>query len=124
MGQLAQTVGRRDEGKLPSQPANNPRGQYGVKSSNANNHYHEQAKAVTTLRSGKEVDNRVEREREEEIIRSSSKGKALAISVPQGDSSIPKSSESVPTAPYVPKAPYPTALADPSPFGKIGRAHV
>ena len=58
-------MGRRDEGKLPSQPVNNPRGQYGVELSNANDHCHEQAKAVTTLRSGKEVDNQVGREREE-----------------------------------------------------------
>ena len=82
MEQLAQTMGRRDEGKLPSQPVNNPRGQYGVESSNANDHYHEQPKAVTTLRNGKEVDNRVEREREEDIVRSPSKGKAPAMNVP------------------------------------------
>ena len=50
MGQLAQTVGRRDEGKLPSQPETNPKGQYGATSSKNHIHYHEQVQAVTTGR--------------------------------------------------------------------------
>ncbi|KAI5650808.1 hypothetical protein M9H77_36813 [Catharanthus roseus] len=48
IGQLANTISRRDEGKLPSHPIENPRA-----------NYHEQAKAVITLRSGKKVDNKV-----------------------------------------------------------------
>ena len=34
LGQLAQAVGKRDEGKLPSQPINNPKGQYEVEEFN------------------------------------------------------------------------------------------
>ncbi|KAI5659770.1 hypothetical protein M9H77_28563 [Catharanthus roseus] len=48
IGQLANTISRRDEGKLPSHLIENPRA-----------NYHEQAKAVITLRSGKKVDNKV-----------------------------------------------------------------
>ena len=81
MGQLAQSVGRRDEGKLPSQPVNNLRGKYGVESSNANNHFQEQAKAITTLRSGKEVDNKVEYQKDDEFVRFPDKGKAPAVNL-------------------------------------------
>ncbi|KAI5648402.1 hypothetical protein M9H77_34407 [Catharanthus roseus] len=48
IGQLANAISRRDEGKLPSHPIKNPR-----------TNYHEQAKAVITLRNGKLVDNKV-----------------------------------------------------------------
>ncbi|KAI5664218.1 hypothetical protein M9H77_23541 [Catharanthus roseus] len=48
-GQLANTISRRDEGKLPSLPIENPRA-----------NYYEQAKAVITLKNGKLVDNKVE----------------------------------------------------------------
>ncbi|KAF7815007.1 hypothetical protein G2W53_028976 [Senna tora] len=50
VGQLANTITRRDEGKLLSFPMENPRGQT----------YQEETKAVTTLRSGKIIDNKVE----------------------------------------------------------------
>ncbi|KAI5657990.1 hypothetical protein M9H77_26783 [Catharanthus roseus] len=48
LGQLANAISRRDEGKLPNHP---------VESTRAN--YHEQAKAVITLRNGKLVYNKV-----------------------------------------------------------------
>ncbi|KAI5668810.1 hypothetical protein M9H77_18663 [Catharanthus roseus] len=48
IGQLANAISRRDKGRLPSHLIENPR-----------TNYHEQAKAVITLRSGKEVDNKV-----------------------------------------------------------------
>ncbi|KAI5648878.1 hypothetical protein M9H77_34883 [Catharanthus roseus] len=48
IGQLANAISRRDEGKLPSHPIENPRA-----------NYHEQAKAVITLRNRKLVDNKV-----------------------------------------------------------------
>ncbi|KAF7841481.1 uncharacterized protein G2W53_003779 [Senna tora] len=48
VGQLANTIARRDEGKLPSFPMENPRGQT----------YQEETKAVITLRSGKIIDNK------------------------------------------------------------------
>ncbi|KAI5650045.1 hypothetical protein M9H77_36050 [Catharanthus roseus] len=48
IGQLANAISRRDEGKLPSHPIENPRA-----------NYHEQANAVITIRNGKLVDNKV-----------------------------------------------------------------
>ncbi|KAI5661213.1 hypothetical protein M9H77_20536 [Catharanthus roseus] len=48
IGQLANAISRRDEDKLPSHPIENPRA-----------NYHEQAKAVITLRNGRLVDNKV-----------------------------------------------------------------
>ncbi|KAI5650359.1 hypothetical protein M9H77_36364 [Catharanthus roseus] len=48
IGQLANAISRRDEGKLPSDLIENPRV-----------NYHEQAKAIITLKNGKLVDNKV-----------------------------------------------------------------
>ncbi|KAI5666870.1 hypothetical protein M9H77_16723 [Catharanthus roseus] len=48
IGQLANAISRRDEGKLPSHPIENPK-----------SNYHEQVKAVITLRNGKLIDNKV-----------------------------------------------------------------
>ncbi|KAI5664517.1 hypothetical protein M9H77_23840 [Catharanthus roseus] len=48
IGQLANAISRRDEGKLPSHPIENPRA-----------NYHAQANAVITIRNGKLVDNKV-----------------------------------------------------------------
>src|SRR5436190_18236558 len=47
MGQLASTVNQREPGRFPSQPEVNPR-------------EHEHAKAITTLRSGRLIDNKVD----------------------------------------------------------------
>ena len=91
-----------------------------MESSNTNNHYQEQAKAVITLRSNKEIDNEVEYQKEEKLVRSPDKGKAPTVNLSKGDSSPLPPPMSVPMAPYVSKAPYPTALADPTPFGKKG----
>ena len=48
MGQLANQLGERDKGKIPSQPVTNPKA-----------HKWEHAHAIVTLRSGKRVDNQV-----------------------------------------------------------------
>ena len=55
MGQLATSLSEREKGKFPSQPVANPKRQYEIGS----NSHHEQAKAITTLRSGRIVDNQV-----------------------------------------------------------------
>jgi hypothetical protein len=54
MGQLANYLGERDKGKLPSQAMNNPKA---CSIGNSSNHEHVQA--IVTLRSGKRVDNKV-----------------------------------------------------------------
>ncbi|KAI5652763.1 hypothetical protein M9H77_29950 [Catharanthus roseus] len=48
IGQLANSISRRDEGKLPTHPIENPRA-----------NHHEQVKAIITLRNGKLIDNKV-----------------------------------------------------------------
>ena len=55
MGQLATSLSEREKGKFPSQPVANPKGQYEIESSS----HHEQAKVITTLRSGRVVNNQV-----------------------------------------------------------------
>ncbi|KAG5547562.1 hypothetical protein RHGRI_013300 [Rhododendron griersonianum] len=58
IGQLANAFSEREEGKLPSQPVSNPRGQFQVDHQQAPNHYEEQAKAVIALRSGRVIETR------------------------------------------------------------------
>ncbi len=62
MGQLANALNKREEEKLPSQPVSNPRGQYMAQENQLNTIHHEQANALTTLRSGRVVDNKIGRE--------------------------------------------------------------
>jgi hypothetical protein len=59
VGQLANALNQRKEGKLPSQPVANPKGHYMVDGSASDSTPHEQVQAVTTLRSGRVVDNKV-----------------------------------------------------------------
>ena len=53
IGQLATTLSRREEGKLPSQPLSNPVRSYKAESSTSPANFPEQAKVVMTLRSGR-----------------------------------------------------------------------
>jgi hypothetical protein len=54
MGQLANHLGERDKGKLPSQAVNSPKA-----CSIGNSSNQEDVQAIVTLRSGKRVDNQV-----------------------------------------------------------------
>jgi hypothetical protein len=90
MGQLANTLNRREEGKLPSQPVVNPKGLYMVNEETS----HQHVQSITTLRSKKLVDNQVGDKKDEHT----------------------KVSET----PYVPRAPFPEWLKAPSHFGKQG----
>jgi hypothetical protein len=54
VGQLASHLGERDKGKLPSQPMNNPKA-CTIGNASTQEHSH----AIVTLRSGRQVDNRV-----------------------------------------------------------------
>ena len=53
IGQLATAFSRREEGKLPSQPINNPKGQYMAESSIGPEIFFEHVKSIMTLRSEK-----------------------------------------------------------------------
>ena len=59
IGQLANHVGEREREKFSSQPMPNPKGQFGIGSSFTPTHGQEHMLAITTLRSGKQVDNQV-----------------------------------------------------------------
>mgnify|MGYP006972309870 CR=1 FL=1 len=65
MSQNQQVV---NKGKLPAQPQPNLKGQMFIVASGTNDPYNEEAKAITTLRSGKIVDNKVEMPEEPKSI--------------------------------------------------------
>ncbi|KAI5678660.1 hypothetical protein M9H77_09610 [Catharanthus roseus] len=108
IGQLANAISRRDEGKLPSHPIENPRA-----------NYHEQAKAVITIRNGKLVDNKVgEPIKDSESNNNESKGISMTkierkIEKELASSSNFKTLESSATTLYKQKVPYPEALLPP-----------
>jgi hypothetical protein len=105
MGQMANTLNRREEGKLPSQPVINPKGLYMIDEESS----HQHVQSITTLRSGKLVDNQVERKKETPT----DKGKQV---ITETSTSADPSSD----MPYVPRAPFPERLKAPSHFGKQG----
>ncbi|KAI5677861.1 hypothetical protein M9H77_08811 [Catharanthus roseus] len=100
---------RREEGRLPSHPIENPK-----------TNYHEQAKAVITLRSRKEVDNKVgepikynelnENETEEIDIETKIEKN---VEKELASSSKYKTPEPSPVTSYKPKIPFPQALLPP-----------
>jgi AICAR transformylase/IMP cyclohydrolase PurH len=63
MGQMANTLNRMEEGKLPSQPVVNSKGHYMVEASTSN---HQQVLAITTLRSGRRFENHVQEKEDEQ----------------------------------------------------------
>jgi hypothetical protein len=113
---MANTLNRREEGKLPSQPVVNPKGLYMV---NATSHL-EQVESITTLRSGKLVDNQVENKRDEhtEVSETLQRDKGKQVIKDTSSSADPISEE-----PYVPKAPYPERLKASFHFGKKKRRY-
>jgi hypothetical protein len=106
MGQLANYLGERDKGKLPSHAVNNPKA---CNSGNSSNQEHEQA--IVTLRSGKRVDNKVMNPEEEQQEKEEQKEE-------EGDNQKEADAETSTVTPvikeppraFVPKAPYPERL--------------
>ena len=115
MGQLANALNKREEGKLPSQPVSNPRGQYMAQENQPNTIHHEQANALTILRSGRVVDNKIGEDNNKE---GEEKDKNVSNENLKPSSSSSASPSSAKT--HIPKAPFPEALTSPSPFGKKG----
>jgi hypothetical protein len=115
MGQLANHLGERDKGKLPSQAVNNPKA---CSIGNSSNQEHVQA--IVTLRSGKRVDNQVvnpeadhaeEEEQKEEEGDNQKEGDAEPSTVTPVVKEPPRA--------LVPKAPYPKRLQAPRNGGKL-----
>jgi uncharacterized phage infection (PIP) family protein YhgE len=111
MGQMANTLNRREEGKLPSQPVINPKGLYMVNEKTS----HQHVQSITTLRSGKLVDNQVENKKDEhtEVSETLQKDKGKQV-INEISTSADPSSET----PYVPRASFLEWLKAPSHFGK------
>ncbi|XP_058216378.1 uncharacterized protein LOC131327297 [Rhododendron vialii] len=119
VGQLANALNHRDEGKLPSQPVANPRGMHHIDNSQG----HEQAKLVVTLRNGRDVETRPEKVKAKEKVsppvaeRSKVDKRSNEKETDPVSTVVPRSSE---TPSYIPKAPFPICLNAPSPFRKKG----
>jgi hypothetical protein len=113
MGQLANHLGERDKGKLPSQAVNNPKA-----CENSSNQEHVQA--IVTLRSGKRVDNKVVNPEEDDAEEEEQKEEE-GDNQKEGDAE-PSTITLVVTEPpraLVPKAPYPESLQAPRNVGKL-----
>jgi hypothetical protein len=119
VGQLATQVVEREKGKFPSQPVPNPKGQFFVNGSSSSSHTQENVQSITTLRSGRKIDNQVEIPKVEgsEKIVSKEKGaqssqddldenRGNSISIPIQDSSSSHLNKK-----FVPKAPFPERVA-------------
>jgi hypothetical protein len=97
---MANTLNRREEGKLPSQPVMNPKGLYMVDEETSRQH----VQSITTLRSGKPVDNQVGKKKEEhtEVPETLQKDKGKQV-INETSTSADPSSET----PSVPRATFP-----------------
>jgi hypothetical protein len=113
MGQLANHLGERDKGKLPSQAVNNPKA-----CGNSSNHEH--VEAIVTLRLGKRVDNKVVNPEEDDSEKEEQKEEE-GDNQKEGDakpSTVTPVVKEPPRA-LVPKALYPERLQAPRNGGKL-----
>jgi uncharacterized coiled-coil protein SlyX len=111
MGQMVNTLNKREEGKLPSQPVMNPKGLYMVNEETS----HQHVQSITTLRSRKLVDNQVREKKDEhnKVSETLQKDKGKQV-INEPSTSADPSTET----PYVPRAPFPEWLKATSHFGK------
>ena len=65
--QIASHLGERENGKFPSQPVPNPKA-FTIGNSSNSLHEHEQVQSIVTLRSGRQVDNKVGQEEEDSVV--------------------------------------------------------
>ena len=100
--QIVNTLSRGEEGKLPSQPVVNNKGHCMVDESTS---YHEQA--ITTMSSGKVVENHMKERKEEQIVAPQDlhQAKFKEVSTEASSSSTP-----ILEMPYVPQVPIPGNL--------------
>ncbi|MGV8048382.1 hypothetical protein PJP07_29700, partial [Mycobacterium kansasii] len=110
VGQLATTLNEREKGKLPSQPVANPNGQCEIGSNSNQGQYHEQAKSIITLRSGKQIDNRIEVPGDESNSKAEDQDEAERHTHASKVQKLSDSPRATKVPPYVPKAPFPQRL--------------
>nr|XP_011459774.1 PREDICTED: uncharacterized protein LOC105350087 [Fragaria vesca subsp. vesca] len=125
IGQLATVVGEREKGKFPSQPLPNPKGQFQISEPSSSLNSHEQVQSIATLRSGKQVDNKVQMPNlDEDAPINKSKDEEVPTPLDNHSSSAPK----IQTHPvtnqlvrnYVTKAPFPQRLVNPKKGAQFG----
>ena len=109
-------MGERESGKFPSQPLPNPKGQYGIGNSLTSTHGQEQVQAITTLRSGKQVDNQVVMPEEASDTTREEESQAKPTGNVGPDTVIPSVEDQ--SKRYVPKALYPERLTAPKKSSK------
>ncbi|XP_004295618.1 PREDICTED: uncharacterized protein LOC101300039 [Fragaria vesca subsp. vesca] len=117
IGQLATVVGEREKGKFPSQPLPNPKGQFQISEPSSSLNSHEQVQSIATLRSGKQVDNKVQMpDLDDEAPINKSKDGEVPTSPDNHSSSAPKIRThpvaDQPVRNYVPKALFPQRLVN------------
>ncbi|XP_058216596.1 uncharacterized protein LOC131327445 [Rhododendron vialii] len=118
MGQLASQLAEREKGKFPSQTLVNPKGQFsiGTTSTPSNEQHHVQS--IITLRSGKEVDNKVSMPIEELVEAEKEENHVDPTKVQESIS--PPLVIEPPVRNFVPKAPYPHRLVAPKKGAQFG----
>ncbi|XP_062166982.1 uncharacterized protein LOC133873275 [Alnus glutinosa] len=114
MGKMANTLNKREERTLPSQPVANPKGHYMVEGGTSQ---HQQVLAITTLRSGRRVYNHVQEKEDEQSATPQNLQKEKGK---QKRTEASSSFAPTPEMPYEPRAPFPECLEVPSHFGKQG----
>ena len=56
LAKFISTLSFQEKGKFPSQPQQNPKGQYNTITSSSGSHHMDQVKSITTLRNGKVIE--------------------------------------------------------------------
>ncbi|XP_059451127.1 uncharacterized protein LOC132181920 [Corylus avellana] len=117
IGQIANHLGEREKGKFPSQPVLNPKGQFMVGNSSNPAHGQEHVQAIVTLRSGRQVDNKVVQQEVNPVV---SEGQESPNS--EGRDVEPSRVTPIvedPPRKFIPKALYPERLQAPKKGGKF-----
>jgi hypothetical protein len=103
IGQIANHLGQRKKGTFPSQPVPNPKALTTENSSNST-HRHEQVQSIATLRSGRQVDNRVGQEEKDRVEPQGKESGGDKGGKVEPTRAIPNIQD--PQRSFVPKAPY------------------
>ncbi|XP_062155199.1 uncharacterized protein LOC133863257 [Alnus glutinosa] len=117
IGQLANQIGEREIGKFLSQPVPNPKGQFVIGGSSAPSYGQEHVQAITTLRSGKQVDNQVAMPKEATKAAKDEENHEKPEKDLGPNSVVPIAKES--PQKFVPKAPFPERLTAPKKGSKF-----
>jgi hypothetical protein len=110
IGQIASHLGEREKGKFPSQPMPNPKA-LTIENSSNSTHGHEQVQSIVTLRSRRQVDNKVGQEEEDLVMpqgKESGRDKEGEVEPSRAIPTVEDTQRS-----FVPKAPFPERLRAP-----------